>query len=145
MFGVDILIKENGQPYVVELNASPSIETNNPVADGNVLKQVYRDTWGMGVTRLGRRGERRRRRRSTGRVKEWMLRSAAVGLLRNVDEDEALIQSLDQWCRRSRFDLALAPLDDFEVVGSYLDREWRLSKAMLGVLEVLEESEICLD
>ena len=143
IFGIDVLIDSFGNPYVVELNSSPSIEMNNPIADGNVLKEVYRDTWGMVVTKKGRGGGRRRR--SSDSIKEWRLNSISVAMLKNKKEEEQLIEQVDQWCNRGKYDLALPPLDDFEVVGTVKGSEWRLMKAVIEVVEVYEESELCVD
>ena len=139
LFGIDVLIDHRGHPYVVELNASPSIETVNPGADGNVLKQVYRDTWGMTIARGGER-----RGHSTGRIKEWVLHSSSAAMLKDESEEQQLIEEIDVWCNRGEFDLALPPLDDFEVVGAVLQSEWRLLNAVVDVIEVFGEEGLCV-
>jgi len=98
------------------------------------------------VTKKGRGGGRSgRRRRSSDSIKEWRLNSISVAMLKNKKEEEQLIEQVDQWCNRGKYDLALPPLDDFEVVGTVKGSEWRLMKAVIEVVEVYEESELCLD
>ena len=137
LFGIDVLIKEDGHPFVVELNSSPSIELNNPLADGNILKKVYRDTWHMKLER------RDNSLSSSGHIKEWMLSSSSVAKLKNRVEEQILINVVDQWCNRGDFDLALPPLDDFEVANALQQSEWRILRAFDNLLNVYEESNLC--
>jgi len=137
LFGIDILIKEDGHPFVVELNSSPSIELNNPLADGNILTKVYRDTWHMKLAR------RDNSLSSSGHIKEWMLSSSSVAKLKNRVEEQILINVVDQWCNRGDFDLALPPLDDFEVANALQQSEWRILRAFDNLLNVYEESNLC--
>jgi hypothetical protein len=104
-----------------------------------VLKQVYRDTWGMTIARGGER-----RGHSTGRIKEWVLHSSSAAMLKNESEEQQLIEEIDVWCNRGDFDLALPPLDDFEVVGAVLQSEWRLLNAVVDVIEVFGEEGLCV-
>ena len=45
VWGVDLVLDESATPYVIEVNASPSIERSIPLADGNLLFDIYRDLW----------------------------------------------------------------------------------------------------
>jgi hypothetical protein len=143
LFGIDVLIKEDGHPYVVELNSSPSIELNNPLADGNVLKKVYRDTWHMNTIHNYRIKERSHRSSSLGHMKEWMLLSSSVAKLKNRMEEQVLKKSIDEWCNRGDFDLALPPFDDFEVANALQQSEWRILRAVNDLIHVYSESNLC--
>ena len=135
IFGVDVLVRNDGTPYVVELNSSPSIEMNNPIADGNVLRGVYRDTWRM---KLASNEDA-----SVTRIKEWLLRSPSAPMLASNEEEIALAHAVSSWCRRGAFELALPPLDDPESAAAMSSITFRVSSAVQKVLEEMEEEELC--
>jgi hypothetical protein len=123
----------------VELNTSPSIETSNPMADGNILRGVYRDAWSMKLPSVNDQVDRD----STSRVKEWLLQSPSAPMLESDEEEVALVQTISQWCRRGAFELAMPPMDDPETVAAISSVTFRVSSAAVSVLETLEEEELC--
>ena len=142
IFGVDVLIREDGTPYVVELNSSPSIETSNPMADGNVLRKVYRDAWSMKLSSSSNDptddGDA-----TTSRVKEWLLRSSSAPMLQSDEEEAALVETISEWCRRGAFELVMSTMDDPESVAAISSATFRVSSAAISVLKSIEEEELC--
>merc|ERR1712023_403712 len=47
IWGADIVFDIYANPYLLEVNTSPSIERNNLLADGSILEMVYPDLWSM--------------------------------------------------------------------------------------------------
>ena len=152
IFGVDVLVRENGEFFVVEVNSSPSIEKSNPLADGNVLAQVYRDTWRMvGVSqatpaqRVG--GWRGRKQTFLPALEAVRLGLARIG--KGLDEDweeQELARLVGEWCRRGGFELATpgrAFATDPEAQAVMGDGEARVSEAFLGLVEEEQAEELC--
>ena len=64
IWGADIVFDTNANPYLLEVNTSPSIERKNLLADGSILEMVYPDLWSM-------KGVDPTKSRATSKCNDW--------------------------------------------------------------------------
>ena len=141
IFGFDVLVRDDGSTYVVEMNSSPSIETNNPVADGNVLRSVFLDAWKIKMSPNKRWGVEERKI-----LVRWASWEPSLGLvLGKSKEERALLDLVAEWCRRGKFDLALpGPLDAPEIVRVIGVANLARMRTFLGVVRNVPITMLCV-